>query len=203
MLRLKLLRSFILSSSPFKYISSCIKCSRWHPGTERNWSLLDRSLQEELRGAVQVPPALLTPLGAAPGTCGPWAGQEGQGDIYRWAGKWQVGFLDLFYCERVSHSLFSTLSSSVVSLSLCSYWKEGFPVLFCSFTQYLWYWCVLLSSESERRQKKPRYCILFVELMHRPTVTVLQVVCFSKEATELRQLWTVFLLPTGFWITGM
>lgn len=40
MLRLKLLRSFILSSSPFKYISSCIKCSRWHPGTERNWSLL-------------------------------------------------------------------------------------------------------------------------------------------------------------------
>lgn len=115
MLRLKLLRSFILSSSPFKYISSCIKCSRWHPGTERNWSLLDRSLQEKLRGAVQVPPALLTPLGAAPGTCGPWAGQEGQGDIYRWAGKSQVGFLDLFYCERVSHSLFSTLSSSVAS----------------------------------------------------------------------------------------
>lgn len=45
------------------------------------------SLQEKLRGAVQVPPALLTPLGAAPGTCGPWAGQEGQGDVYRWAGK--------------------------------------------------------------------------------------------------------------------
>lgn len=88
------------------------------------------SLQENPRGAVQVPPVLLTPLGAAPGTCGPWAGQEGQGDIYRWSGKSQVGFLDLFYCEGLIHSIFSTLNSSVASLSLAAIGRKDF--LFCS-----------------------------------------------------------------------
>lgn len=33
------------------------------------------------------------------GTCGPWAGQEGQEGLYRWAGKSQVAFLDLL-CEQ-------------------------------------------------------------------------------------------------------
>lgn len=130
---------------------------------------------------------------------GPGLGRRDRGAFADGQGSHKWNFLPCSV-RGISHFLFSTLSSSVASLSLFSCWKEGFPVLFCSFTQYLWYWCVLLSFESERRHKKCRYCILFAELLHRPsaTVTVLQVVHFSKEATELRQLWAVFLLLQGF-----
>lgn len=193
MLSLKLLQwSYSFFSAEISFYS--IKWSRWHPGTGRNWSLLDRSLQEESRGAGQVPPALLTPLGALLEPMDHGLGRRDRRvftDGQR-SHKWH--FLTCFV-SGISRSLFSALTSSVASLSLFSCWKEGFPVLFCSFTQYLWYCCVLLSSESERRQKKGRYCLLFVELLHRPSaiVTVLQVVHFSEEATEeLRQLWDSF-----------
>lgn len=113
-----------------------------------------------MQGSCEAAPA----LGAAPGCSG---GTGGRSQMCREA---QVAFLD--FVRRRSHSLFSALSSSVASSSLFSCWKEGFPVLFCSFTQYLWYCCVLLSSESERRQKSSRYCILFLELLHRPSASV-------------------------------
>lgn len=64
-------------------------------------SLLDGSLREKSRGAGQVPPALFPP-------CGPWAGQEGQENIHRWAGMSQVAFLDLL-CEQNKSSFIFNL----------------------------------------------------------------------------------------------
>lgn len=188
--------SFILSSL-WKCISSCIECSGWHlelGGIGHSWPGHSRKIPGVL-GRFLLPCSSSSEQPLEPGL-----GRRDRG--HSQMGREVTSGISCLV-RGISHSLFPTLSSSVASLSLLSNWKEGFPVLFCSFTQYLWYWCVLLSSESERRQKKPRYCVLFVEFRPSATVTALQVVHFSKETTELRQLWTVFLLPAGFWIPGM